>query len=972
MKELIGATLGQYEIREKIGQGGMAHVFKAYQASLDRFVAVKVLSPLLAEQPGFSERFQREAHSVARLLHPNILQVYDFGIQDRYNYIVMRYVENSCSLGELIEVGTPPDELLNYIIQVADALNYAHQRGVIHRDVKPSNILIDDRWALLSDFGLVKMAAAGGEQLTVTGVGIGTPAYMSPEQAAGSKVDHRTDIYALGIILYKVLTGTIPHDATTPLAILVKRSTEPVTPLRQIRTDIPASLEDVVLHSLAIKPDARYSTAIEFAEALKKAKADLSDRQAVGFDATIVSDHKTPPPIVERKQRWGIVGGVAAALIVVGIIFYLLFQGSFMTQSTPQVETPIRAEGPSSAIAKTRLEVRSGPGTAYDLLGYLPAGAAVEVLSQDETGEWWQIKTSLAGAGVGWIEADPDLAEGVNTGHLPIALAPPTPTATATATSTYTPAPPTETPSATLTVAPTPTDSPVPPTDTSTPEPTQTPTHTPTATAIPTNTPTATATRPPSAIAKTRLEVRSGPGPAYDLLGYLPAGAAAEVLSQDETGEWWQIKTSLAGAGVGWIEADPDLAEGVNTGHLPIALAPPTPTATATATSTYTPAPPTETPSATPTPTPTDTPVPPTPTPSPSRTPTSTAIPTRTPTATPTPSRTPTLASPTNTPSPLPPTNTPTPDRPAIAGKLAFPVDNGYGRYDVYIVSMPAGQLIARVDGARQPHFHENGLKLLVNGQGGGFGEDVFEANASTGAVERPVSGSPTDSHPVYNLGGQRIAYDNPQLAIGADGKYHPYIFVQCGTIPPAHETEETCRDIARFGVLVPAGQIGEIQGSNPVWTAADQIIYKGCNTWANGQSCGLFTVGSWANKRNSNGETPRKLADGTSLIPTDTKGNLVAFHSIETGDWEAYVMDVNGGGMVNLSNSPTSDDGLPTLSPDGCWVAFASNRAGNWAVYVASSSGGAATKLFDFPKNNPWGAGADRDWTNERMSWGP
>jgi serine/threonine protein kinase len=136
MEELIGTTLGPYEIREKIGQGGMAHVFKAYQPSLDRFVAVKVLSPALAEQPGFTERFQREAHSVARLLHPNILQVYDFGIQDKFNYIVMRYVEDSQNLRLRIGAGAPVEELLDHVIQVADALNYAHKRGIIHRDVK--------------------------------------------------------------------------------------------------------------------------------------------------------------------------------------------------------------------------------------------------------------------------------------------------------------------------------------------------------------------------------------------------------------------------------------------------------------------------------------------------------------------------------------------------------------------------------------------------------------------------------------------------------------------------------------------------------------------------------------------------------------------------------------------------------------------------------------------------------------------
>jgi hypothetical protein len=348
--------------------------------------------------------------------------------------------------------------------------------------------------------------------------------------------------------------------------------------------------------------------------------------------------------------------------------------------------------------------------------------------------------------------------------------------------------------------------------------------------------------------------------------------------------------------------------------------------------------------------------------------------PTPEPTATPIPTDTPTLGPPPDTPTPVPPaapTDTPTPERPQISGKLAFPVDNGSGRYDVRIVSMPEGNALARIDGARQPHFRQDGTKLLVNAQGGGFGENVFEASA-TGNIERPVSGSPTDSYPTYDTGGNRVTYSNPQLAIGTDGNYHSYIFVQCGLIPPQQENDQNCKDIARFGILVPAGQIGEIQGSNPVWTSTDQIVYKGCNSWAGGQSCGLFIVGSWANKRSSDGETPRKIADGTSLIPTDTKGNLVVYHSRQTGDWEAYVMDVNGGGVINLSNNPTSNDGVPTISPDGQWVVFASDRDGAWAVFVVPSRGGPVTKLFDFPKANPWGVGGDREWTNERMSWGP
>jgi Tol biopolymer transport system component len=151
----------------------------------------------------------------------------------------------------------------------------------------------------------------------------------------------------------------------------------------------------------------------------------------------------------------------------------------------------------------------------------------------------------------------------------------------------------------------------------------------------------------------------------------------------------------------------------------------------------------------------------------------------------------------------------------------------------------------------------------------------------------------------------------------------------------------------------------------------ADRLVYNGCNSWAGGGSCGIFTVGSWGTKRVSNGETPTKLVDGSSAFPTDTKAGLVAFQSSESGNWEAYVMAENGSGIRNISDSPNSSDGLPTISPDGQWVAFASDREGPWAVFVAPINGGPAQKLFDFPRPNPWGAGGDRDWTTERLSWG-
>lgn len=518
MDELIGKTLGQYEIIEKIGQGGMATVFKAYQATLDRYVAVKVLSPLLAEQePGFTERFQREAHAIARLNHPNILQVYDSGLQDRYHYLVMRYVENSVTLDTLMRQGAPIERLIDYIVQVADALNYAHERGIIHRDIKPGNILIDGKWALLSDFGLVK-ATGSDSQLTGTGVGMGTPAYISPEQARGIRVDHRTDIYALGVILHKVLTGVIPHDGPTPLAIIVKRTTEPIPPLSQIKPDVPLSLETVTMRALAKEPNQRYSTATHFAESLQKAYQDPDFREedtwSPDAEATVASgldelDDEAPTLVdtekeekEERSPSMGLIFGAAALVVVIALIIFLASMragkrnhaGAGLTPTGGEAAAVVGAESPTAtptpppptatatpvppgtpqAIVKEKIEVWSGPGPGYDLLGYLPAGAQAEISSQDENGAWWQIKTSLSPLGLGWIQAEPDLVEAVDAGSVPIALAPPTATPTATITPSPSPLPPSPTPT-----PPEPSPQSSPPPTAPTPPPTPPSTNTP-------------------------------------------------------------------------------------------------------------------------------------------------------------------------------------------------------------------------------------------------------------------------------------------------------------------------------------------------------------------------------------------------------------------------------------------------------------------------------------------------------------
>ncbi|MCB0210153.1 MAG: serine/threonine protein kinase, partial [Anaerolineae bacterium] len=212
MESLIGQTLGQYKIVEQIGEGGMATVFKAYQPGLNRDVALKILSPYIAKREGFTERFAREAQAIGNLHHPNILPVYDFGQDKGYGYIAMRYVAQATTLAGLMKNPLPMEQVIELTRQIAAALEHAHRAGIIHRDIKPSNILMDNDWVLLSDFGLAKMMETPSE-LTGSGVGVGTPAYMSPEQARGEQVDHRTDIYSLGIIVFEMLTGQIPHKA---------------------------------------------------------------------------------------------------------------------------------------------------------------------------------------------------------------------------------------------------------------------------------------------------------------------------------------------------------------------------------------------------------------------------------------------------------------------------------------------------------------------------------------------------------------------------------------------------------------------------------------------------------------------------------------------------------------------------------------------------------------------------------------
>jgi serine/threonine protein kinase len=272
MNDLIGQMLGRYRIVEALGEGGMAQVFKAFQPGLERVVAVKVLPEYYMRDERFLARFQREAQAIAQLSHPNILPVYDFGREGNLTFIVMQYVDGG-TLKKLMGDELSYERIGALLGQVADALDYAHGQGILHRDVKPGNILIErGQRALLSDFGLAKMVGSQ-EQITATGVGLGTPAYMSPEQGQGEEVDARTDVYALGVILYEMITGRVPFRAETPMAIIIKHVTAPLPLPRSINPAIPDSVEQVILKALAKNKEDRYASAGAMMTAFNKALA---------------------------------------------------------------------------------------------------------------------------------------------------------------------------------------------------------------------------------------------------------------------------------------------------------------------------------------------------------------------------------------------------------------------------------------------------------------------------------------------------------------------------------------------------------------------------------------------------------------------------------------------------------------------------------------------------------------------------
>ncbi len=404
---LSGRTIGKYRIVEKIGSGGMAEVYLAVQENLDRHVAIKFMHAFLISEQDFLNRFEREAKAMARLNHANIVGVYDFDVYGENSYyLVMEYIDGGTlkeKLAGLAQAGErlPLEQAVRFATEVADALAYAHKREMVHRDIKPANIMINEAGkAVLTDFGIVKMMGNQAMAYTATGALIGTPAYMSPEQALGKSGDARLDIYSLGVLLFQMATGQLPYDADTPLAVVMKHVNEPTPLPGAFNPDVPYQLQEAILKAMAKDPDDRFQTADEFAAALRQVNLSAksppmpiegtvvaqpqgtvvssmaphletavggvtdtaASRTAVGKTAIATPEDLAPPP-KKKRPVWlyliialivigGTVGGLLAAGIIPGLrptptTAAIVVEPTNTATAAPATNTPVPEDTPT-------------------------------------------------------------------------------------------------------------------------------------------------------------------------------------------------------------------------------------------------------------------------------------------------------------------------------------------------------------------------------------------------------------------------------------------------------------------------------------------------------------------------------------------------------------------------------------------------------------------------------------------------
>ncbi|MGK0466599.1 Stk1 family PASTA domain-containing Ser/Thr kinase [Clostridium sp.] len=346
---MIGRVLGsRYELLEKIGEGGMAIVYKAKCRLLNRFVAVKILKEEFSNNIDFMEKFKREAASVASLSSNNIVNIYDVGHEGDINYIVMEYIKGKTLKQIILQNGSLDSSLvIDYGMQIAKALECAHKNNIIHRDIKPHNILItEDGTVKVTDFGIAK--AASSVTMTNTSTVMGSAHYFSPEQAKGSFVDFRTDIYSFGIVLFEMTTGRVPYDAESPVSVALKHIQEPVVPPKNINDSIPQNLNKLIVKAIEKEPIKRYQTANEMYLDLQRIQSNSAYAIATNnneneytrvmapvnvADYENESDLKNRKPNVNKKNKTKIIISLAIIMLLVlgsitGIIYKNIFAGN--------------------------------------------------------------------------------------------------------------------------------------------------------------------------------------------------------------------------------------------------------------------------------------------------------------------------------------------------------------------------------------------------------------------------------------------------------------------------------------------------------------------------------------------------------------------------------------------------------------------------------------------------------------------
>ncbi|MBC8099516.1 MAG: protein kinase [Armatimonadetes bacterium] len=372
---------GKYEVLQRLGRGGMAEVYRAYHPNLDRYVAIKVLHSFLSDDGDFRVRFEREAQNIAKLKHPNIVQVYDFDVDtetDSY-FMVMELIEGPTLKDYLWD--TPDaarrldlEEALRITRQAAEALAYAHQRGMIHRDVKPANLMLDakdNNRVVLTDFGIAKLMTSGLN--TMSGGLVGTPAYMSPEQGMGEGGDERSDLYALGVMLYQMLTGDLPYDSETPMGLILQHMNDPIPLVRLREPHLPPAVDKVLQKLMAKLPAERYQNApafIEDLDLLEKAPARLDPTTLVLPRLPLVPLEKPAAAIQSSARRVpvALIALLLGLLIIVGGVYAVgvnngMFPAFALVAAAP---TATATPTPSSTVtaAETVTETATEPGTS--------------------------------------------------------------------------------------------------------------------------------------------------------------------------------------------------------------------------------------------------------------------------------------------------------------------------------------------------------------------------------------------------------------------------------------------------------------------------------------------------------------------------------------------------------------------------------------------------------------------------------